>query len=92
MRIHASILAAQGRVDEAEAVLVDAIALARDIGGRAWELRAGSDLARLWRSRSRAAEAHALLLPIYATFTEGFEMPDLVVAADLIATSAVSKG
>jgi predicted ATPase/DNA-binding winged helix-turn-helix (wHTH) protein len=84
MRIQASVLDAQDRPDEAEAVLVDAIALARDLGGRSWRLRAACDLARRWAG-ARPDDARALLSPIYAEFTEGFATPDLVAAAALIA-------
>jgi predicted ATPase/DNA-binding winged helix-turn-helix (wHTH) protein len=84
-RIQALILLALGRTDEAEAALVDAVSIARDIGGLSWRLRAGSDLARLWRSRGRSKEARELLLPIYSEFTEGLATHDLVAAAELIA-------
>jgi len=85
LRIHAAILAAQGRLDEAEAVLVESIATARDIGALSWRLRAASDLAQLWRSRSRFADARELLSPVFTAFTEGFATRDLVVAAELMA-------
>jgi predicted ATPase len=91
LRIQASILARQGRSDDAEEVLLVAIALARDIGGLSWRLRAAIDLARLWRSRARMNEARELLRPIYASFTEGFATHDLIVAADLIAASSSGK-
>ncbi|WP_437540141.1 hypothetical protein WME79_12415 [Sorangium sp. So ce726] len=91
LRIQASILTATGRPDEAEPVLLEALAVARDIGGLSWLLRAAIDLARLWQLRSRSAEAHALLLPIYTEFTEGFATGDLVDAAELIAATAPSR-
>jgi len=65
--------------------------MAADIGGLSWRLRAASDLAQLWRSRSRVDEARELLLPIYAAFTEGFARRDLVVAAELIAACGHSR-
>lgn len=87
LRIQASILIIEGRIHEAETVLVDAIAVAEEIGGRSWKLRAANDLARLLRARSRMDEARELLRPIYSAFTEGFATHDLLVAADLLAAS-----
>ncbi len=88
LRIRAAILTAEGRPQDAEAVLVDAMALAREIGALSWRLRAANDLAKLWRGRSRADDARKLLLPIHGEFTEGFATRDLVVAADLLASFA----
>ncbi len=34
-------------------------------------------LARLWAAQGKRAEAHDLLAPVYAWFTEGFDTPDL---------------
>jgi hypothetical protein len=51
---------------------------------RWWELRAARDLARLRRDQGRIAEAHGLLAPVYAAFTEGFAFPDLVEARALL--------
>jgi predicted ATPase len=59
--------------------------VAQRIGARSWRLRAASDLAALWRARSRTDTARALLLPIFNEFTEGFATRDLVVAAGLLA-------
>jgi predicted ATPase/DNA-binding winged helix-turn-helix (wHTH) protein len=85
LRIQAAILTAQGRKDEAEAALVDSIAMAGDIGALSWRLRAATDLAHLLRSRSRLDDARELLSPIFTAFTEGFTTGDLVDAASLIA-------
>jgi predicted ATPase/DNA-binding winged helix-turn-helix (wHTH) protein len=49
-----------------------------------WELRAATSLARLWRDRRRIREAHDLLAPVYARFTEGFGTADLVTARTLV--------
>jgi hypothetical protein len=40
-----------------------------------WELRAATDLARLWRDQSKRTEARDLVAPIYGWFTEGFDTP-----------------
>jgi tetratricopeptide (TPR) repeat protein len=61
-----------------------ALDVAKGQSAKLFELRATVDLARLWREQGRTREAHALLKSIYAWFTEGFEMPDLVVARSLL--------
>jgi predicted ATPase/DNA-binding winged helix-turn-helix (wHTH) protein len=90
VRIQASILTAQGRTDEAEALLVESMALAQQTGALSWRLRSASDLAKLWRAWSRGDDARKMLLPIYNEFSEGFATRDLVVAADLLASLARS--
>ena len=35
-------------------------------------VRAGTSLARLWRSQGKSREAYDLLFPVYSWFTEGF--------------------
>lgn len=37
----------------------------------------GDLIARLWQSHSCAADAKALLSPVYGWFTKGFDTPDL---------------
>lgn len=84
LRIQAFVLAAQGRPEAQEAMLKKSIALAEKLGAAAWRLRAGTDLARLWQTQSRAAEAKRMLEPLLAAFTEGHDAPDLVAAAKLL--------
>jgi hypothetical protein len=48
------------------------------------ELRTATTLARLWLTRERRREAHAILAPIHAWFTEGLDTPDLVDARTLL--------
>ena len=48
------------------------------------ELRAATSLARLLRDQGKRAEARALLAPVYAWFTEGFDTGDLVEANALL--------
>ena len=69
---------------ECEGHLREAQAIARGQGARLLELRAARDLARLRRDQGRAAEAHDLLAPVYAAFTEGFSFPDLIEARALL--------
>jgi predicted ATPase len=68
----------------AEACFLGAIAFARERAAKLWELRAATNLARLWREQGRRAEAFDLLAPIYAWFTEGFDSPDLKEARSLL--------
>ena len=69
----------------AEASFRKAVALAGRQGGRLWELRAATSLARLWGEQGRLAEARDLLEPIHGWFTEGFDAADLNEARTLLA-------
>ena len=53
-------------------------------GALSFELRAATSLARLLRDQGRAADATALLQPVYDRFTEGFDTPDLKAATTLL--------
>jgi predicted ATPase len=75
-----------GRPDEASAALQRAIQIAQRQSAKAWELRAATSLARLWSGQGKHAEARALLAPVCAWFTEGFDTPDLVDAKALLDT------
>ena len=92
LRIQAAIVNGRGRVNEAEALLVESLALAQKIGALSWRLRAASDLARLWSSRSKPDAARAMLLPIFNEFTEGFSTLDLVIARSLLAPHTPQDG
>ena len=61
-----------------------AMALARESGARALELRAATSLARLLADDDRPADARALLTPIYEWFTEGLDTPDLQEARSVL--------
>ena len=67
----------------AERDFLRAIEVARELGAKSLELRAATSLARLWQSQRRA-EALALLAPVYAWFTEGFDTRDLIEALALL--------
>lgn len=82
LRIEASIPNAEDQPAKAEAVLVEAIALADRIGALSWRLRAPTDLART--GMARAGDAHAMLSSVYAAFTEGFSTRDLAAAHALL--------
>jgi predicted ATPase len=51
-----------------------------------YELRAATDCARLLRDQGRVKEARALLQPVHAWFTEGFDTRDLREAKSLLDT------
>jgi len=61
-----------------------AIEVARRQGARLWELRATTSLAWVWTQEGRWQEAREALAAIYATFTEGFDLPDLIEAKALL--------
>jgi predicted ATPase len=69
---------------EAEALFQRALDIARAQEAKSFELRPGMSLARLWRDQGRSADARALLAPIYAWFTEGFDTGDLREAKALL--------
>jgi len=68
----------------AEAEVLRAIDIAQGQSAKLWELRAAVSLARLWRDQDRKCDAHHLLSPIYAWFTEGFDCADLTAAKVLL--------
>ena len=57
---------------------------ARTQGARALELRASSDLARLWADRGERGRAREQLGLVYGGFTEGFDTLDLKEAKRLL--------
>ena len=75
---------ARSRVDEAETCFQRALAVARTQQARWLELRAAASLARLWQEQGQRAKGKELLAGIYGWFTEGFDIPDMVEARDLL--------
>ena len=51
---------------------------------KSYELRAATQLSRLWGEQSRRSEARDLLAPVYSWFTEGFDTADLKEAKALL--------
>src|SRR6516165_11300430 len=84
LRVRGDIRCKQGDEELAEADFRDAIALAREMSAKAWELRAATSLARLWCQQGRRAEARDLLASVYSWFTEGFDTTDLKDAKALL--------
>ncbi len=65
------------REAEAEACFRQAISAARRQQAKLLELRAVMSLAELRHEQGRTKEAYQVLSGVYATFTEGFDTPDL---------------
>ncbi|MGB8431306.1 MAG: AAA family ATPase [Pseudolabrys sp.] len=85
-RLKARALLMRGPSDpDAESFLGQALKTARSQQARSLELRAATDLARLWMNQGKRAEALDILSPTYGCFTEGFETPDLKNANTLLA-------
>jgi class 3 adenylate cyclase/predicted ATPase len=86
MRIKAMLLLEFDRIDskELEALLLDALQVARRQQARCWQLRVACDLARLWHQEGRSEAALQLVQSIYDQFEEGFASHDLIDAKSLI--------
>jgi predicted ATPase len=68
----------------AEACFRKALELAGERGEKSLELRAATSLAQLWRGQGRHTEARHVLAPVYGSFSEGFDLPDLKQAKVLL--------
>jgi predicted ATPase len=86
-RIRGEVLLAQSRDNaaEVETIFRRALAVAARQANRPLELRGALSVARLLCAAARETEARALLQPIYAAFTEGFDEPDMRAAKALLA-------
>ena len=71
-------------VEEAEGLLGHSLEIARRQEAKTFELRAATSLARLWQHQGKPDAARALLAPLYAWFTEGFDTRDLKDAKALL--------
>ena len=69
---------------QAEACFQQALAIARRQQAKSWEMRAATNLARLWQRQGKWDDARALLAPLYGWFTEGFDTADLQEAQALL--------
>jgi len=68
----------------AESYFNTALAIARRQQAKSWELCTATSYARLMREQARVREAHDLLAPVYAWFTEGLGTKDLKEAKALL--------
>jgi non-specific serine/threonine protein kinase len=86
LRIKGNMLAKHDQPDFAavDDCFTQSLDLARRQGALSWELRAATSLAQLMSEQGRAADATALLQPIYDRFTEGFATADLKAAKGLL--------
>ncbi|HJU16737.1 MAG TPA: AAA family ATPase, partial [Stellaceae bacterium] len=69
----------------AEQSLIQALETACGQGARLLELRAATDLARLWAEQGRRREAANLLAPILGAFAVDLDLPDIRQAAAVMA-------
>jgi predicted ATPase len=86
LQVRGKLLRAMGqRSEDAEASLTQSLELARSLGAKSLELRAATELARLWRDQSKRDEARSLLAPICSRFADGLDEPDVKEARGLLA-------
>jgi serine phosphatase RsbU (regulator of sigma subunit) len=78
------LLSRPGNERSAEECFERAIDTARRQQSRAWELRATTSLARVWRQRNRIEHAYAALTTACDKITEGMALPDLAAARALL--------
>ena len=71
-------------IEEAEGAFRQSLDIARAKQAKAWELRATTNLARLWGESGRREDALSILRPVYSWFTEGFDTADLNEAKKLL--------
>jgi predicted ATPase/class 3 adenylate cyclase len=85
-RLKARALLLRGGSDaEVESLLDQALRTARRQQARSLELRAATDLARVWRNRGKLIEARDALSSIYGRFTQGLDTQDLKSANTVLA-------
>jgi predicted ATPase/DNA-binding winged helix-turn-helix (wHTH) protein len=68
----------------AEACFREALEIAAQQGARFWELRSAISLARFGIAQGRNAEAAGILMKVYGSFSEGFDIADMRTARGLI--------
>jgi tetratricopeptide (TPR) repeat protein len=91
-RLRGVAFAATGTADATvEAAFELALQTARDRGARLFELRAATSQASFWQRSGRREAAYALLAPILAGFTEGFQSPDLRETQAVLAELASAR-
>jgi predicted ATPase len=78
------LLLRRGHPEAAEELYRKALSIAAEQEAKLWALRAVTSLARLRQNQGRLADARDLLAPVYDSFTEGFDTPDLKEAKALL--------
>lgn len=71
-------------LERSEASYQKAFDVSRRLEARSMSLRAATSVAALWLEQGRCAEVRDLLAPVYSSFTEGFDTPDLEDAHRLL--------
>jgi predicted ATPase len=84
LRLRGELRLKQGHTELAEVDFLEAIALARSMGAKAWELRATTSLADMLAKHGRRDQARSMLAEIYGWFTGGFDTADLKDAKALL--------
>jgi class 3 adenylate cyclase/predicted ATPase len=85
IRLRGALLLQQGKTQEAQAKLREAMSVADAQGARLLALRATTDLAPLLAAGGQRDKAYALLRRLYQEFTEGLQTPALQRAAAALA-------
>jgi predicted ATPase/DNA-binding winged helix-turn-helix (wHTH) protein len=88
LRTQASIANLKGERGKTEHLLLEALTVAESTGALSWRLRAATDLARLWQTAGRPADACRILQPVLNAFTEGFSTRDFIAASELVGSLA----
>jgi len=81
LRIEGEIAECEGQPEAAEVRYLEALAVAERQGALIWRLRAATSLASLWLGQGGAAEAEAVLAPVYRQFGACTPRPVLERAA-----------
>jgi predicted ATPase len=87
-RLKGVLLLSRRNLGESERCFAEAIRIAQQQQAKSLELRAATNLARLWGEQGRRSDARELLAPVYDWFTEGLETGDLKDAAALLSELA----
>jgi len=83
-RINGLVLLAGNELEAGQESMRQSVRVAQAQQAKSLELRAATDLARLWGEQGRRADAQELLAPVYRWFTEGFDTADLKIAKALL--------
>jgi class 3 adenylate cyclase/predicted ATPase len=86
-RVKADIILTADRLETtAEEYMEKALHLAKEQKAKSLELRAATDLGRLWQSQGKYSQAYNLINDILSQFTEGFKCKDWLRAEMLLST------
>jgi adenylate cyclase len=84
LRVKGKLMQKTGALEKAEKHYLEAMRTAGEQKAKTFELRAATNLARLWEKQGRFAEANQTLGEVYNWFTEGFETVDLKEAQTML--------